>query len=62
MMVLVVTPVASLTVPIAVMIMMPVIIIPITIAMILVSRGGERSSDEGSKHGKSYQYPFHACF
>ena len=62
MMVLVVTPIASLTVPIAVVIMMPVIIIPVVIPMILVSRRGERGSDEGSKHGKSYQYPFHACF
>ena len=37
-------------------------LIPIVIAMIVVSRGGERSSDDGSKHGKSYQYPLHTCF
>jgi hypothetical protein len=61
-MVLVVTPIASFTVPIAVVIRVPVIIMPVVIPMILVSRRGERDSDEGSKHDKSYQYPFHFCF
>jgi hypothetical protein len=51
MMVLMVTPIASLTVPIAVVIMIPVTIIPVVIPMILDSRRGERGSDEGSKHG-----------
>ena len=60
MMMLVGTPIASLAVPIAVVIMMPVNI-PVVIPMILVSRRGERGSDQRSKHGKSYQYPFHTC-
>jgi hypothetical protein len=38
MMVLMVTPIASLTVPVAVVIMMPVTIIPVVIPMILVSQ------------------------
>jgi hypothetical protein len=62
MMVLMVTPIASLTVPVAVVIMMPVTIIPVVIPMILVSQRDERCSDEGSKHGESYQYAFHSCF
>ena len=57
-----VTPIASLTVPIAVVSVMPVIITPIVIPMIIVSRRGEQGSDKGSEHGKSYQYPFHSCF
>lgn len=62
MMVLMVPPIASLTVPIAVVIMVPVTIIPVVIPMILVSQRGKRGPDEGSKHGKSYQYPFLSCF
>ncbi len=58
MMVLVITPIASLTVPVAVMIMMPVTIIPVGIPMISVSRRDGRGADQGSRHGKSYQYPF----
>jgi hypothetical protein len=54
MMALVVTPIASFTVPIAVVIMMPVTIIPVVIPMILVSRRGERGSDNGCKYGKSF--------
>jgi hypothetical protein len=53
MLVMVVTPVASLTVPVAVMFMMPVLVIPVVIAAILISHGCQRHSSDGSKHCKS---------
>jgi hypothetical protein len=53
MLVMVVTPVASLTVPVAVMFMMPVFVIPVVIAAILLSHGWQRHPSDGSKHRKS---------
>jgi hypothetical protein len=38
-MVMVVAPIASLTVPVAVVLVMPVIIIPVAIPMVLISHG-----------------------
>ena len=53
MLMMVVTPVASLTVPVAVMFMMPVFVIPVVIAAILLSHGCQRHPSDGSKHRKS---------
>jgi hypothetical protein len=50
MLVIVITPVASLTMPVAVMMMMPIIIIPVVISTVLV---GKRCPNYRPYHGKN---------
>lgn len=53
MFVMVVTPITSLAMPIAVMLMMPVSVIPVVVSVILVAQRCQRSANYRSKHGKS---------
>ena len=53
MVVMVIAPIASFTVPIAVMLMMPVVIIPGVIAMVLIGHGCERRANDGGADGES---------
>ena len=53
MVVMMITPVAVLTVPVAVMLMMPIFIVPVVISMIFVGQRCQRSTNYRPEYNKS---------
>jgi hypothetical protein len=53
MLVIAITPVAALTVPVAIMMVVPIFVIPVVISTVLVSKGRQRSANYQSWHEKS---------